>query len=276
MNEEKTITPLEQKVILFYEDALTAILVKVDDTPQVYVPVRPICDRLGLNWSGQLQRIRRDPILDEVALSVLVPTTPNEGGGSQEMICLPLDFLNGWLFGINVNRVNEEIRPLLLRYQRECYRILAAAFLERSPSADSSPSAAALIQIREMGRAIMQMAEEQLKFEARLTVHHQRLDKAAVVVGDLTKRITAIEQTLHPGGTISEEQASQLSQAVKTVALALGKKSGRNEFGSVYGEMYRRYSITAYKHLPAHKFSETMKWLTLWFQEITDDTGTTF
>ncbi len=133
MNEEKTITPLEQKVILFYEDALTAILVKVDDTPQVYVPVRPICDRLGLNWSGQLQRIRRDPILDEVALSVLVPTTPNEGGGSQEMICLPLDFLNGWLFGINVNRVNEEIRPLLLRYQRECYRILAAAFLERSP-----------------------------------------------------------------------------------------------------------------------------------------------
>lgn len=41
---------------------------------------------------------------------------------------LPLDYLNGWLFGVNANRVKEGIRDNLIRYQRECYRVLADAF----------------------------------------------------------------------------------------------------------------------------------------------------
>ena len=32
------------------------------------------------------------------------------------------------------------------------------------------------------------------------------------------------------------EQASQISQAVKAVAMELSKQSGRNEYGGVYGE----------------------------------------
>ena len=44
------------------------------------------------------------------------------------MLCLPLDLIPGWLFGIPVGRVKEEIRPKLLRYQRECFRALWDAF----------------------------------------------------------------------------------------------------------------------------------------------------
>jgi len=43
---------------------------------------------------------------------------------------------------------------------------------------------------------------------------------------------------------VTPDQASQISQAVKAVALAIGKKSGRNEFGAVYGELYRKFGIT--------------------------------
>ena len=66
-----------------------------------------------------------------------------------------------------------------------------------------------------MGRAIMQMAEEQMEFERRLTVTESRMDKAASVVGDLTKRVTSMEQQLAPGESVTEGQASQISQAVK-------------------------------------------------------------
>ncbi len=48
---------------------------------------------------------------------------------TQSMLCLPLDMLNGWLFGINADCVKPEIRETVLRYQRECYRVLADAFL---------------------------------------------------------------------------------------------------------------------------------------------------
>jgi hypothetical protein len=49
------------------------------------------------------------------------------------MLSLPLDYLNGWLFGINVNRVKAEIRERLIPYQKECYRVLAEAFKRPLP-----------------------------------------------------------------------------------------------------------------------------------------------
>ena len=39
-----------------------------------------------------------------------------------------LDMHNGWLFGIDANRVKPELRATVIAYQRECYRVLAAHF----------------------------------------------------------------------------------------------------------------------------------------------------
>jgi hypothetical protein len=54
--------------------------------------------------------------------------------------------------------------------------------------------------------------------------------------------------------------------------MALGKQTKRNEYGGVYGELYRRYGITSYKLLPAAKFEAAMKWLDEWLQSITGST----
>jgi hypothetical protein len=67
---------------------------------------------------------------------------------------------------------------------------------------------------------------------------------------------------------VTEDQASQLSQAVKAVAIPLTKQSGSNQFGSVYGELYRKFSITSYKLLPADRFQEAMDCLTDWHQSL--------
>ena len=54
-------------------------------------------------------------------------TTQMPGDAQQrEITCLPLGMLNGWLFGVDVNRCREDIRPVLIQYQRECYGALAA------------------------------------------------------------------------------------------------------------------------------------------------------
>lgn len=68
--------------------------------------MRPIIDNLGMSWSGQFERLQRDPILSEATRGVRVTRTPEEGG-AQEMISLPLKFIPGFLFGINANRVKE-------------------------------------------------------------------------------------------------------------------------------------------------------------------------
>ena len=51
-------------------------------------------------------------------------TTGNDGKEYQ-MLCLPIEYLNGWLFGIDVKRVKPEIRDLLITYKKECYKALA-------------------------------------------------------------------------------------------------------------------------------------------------------
>jgi len=70
---------------------------------------------------------------------------------------------------------------------------------------------------------------------------------------------------------VTPDQASQISQAVKAVALALGQLTNRNEFGGVYGEFYRKFGITSYKALPAKKFDEALQFLTEWHQSLVGD-----
>jgi hypothetical protein len=266
MNDKSALVPVEERTVIFYDDELTAVLVRVGDEDQVFVPVRPLCDYLGVDWSAQRKRIVGDPVLSEVARSVAVTAT--EAGGKREMLCLPLELLNGWLFGVNATRVKPEIRERLIRYQKECYRVLAKAFVKDPAAGDVSPATATLLQVREMGRAIMQMAEEQIEFERRLTTTEGRIDQAAVIVGDLNRRVASLEQRVAPGKPVTEDQASQISQAVKAVALVLTKRSGSNQFGGVYGELYRKFGITSYKMLPAAQFDKAMKFLTDWHEEL--------
>ncbi len=269
MSDENALMPVEERTVIFYDDELTAVLVRMGEEEQVFVPVRPLCDYLGIDWSAQRKRIVGDAVLSETSRSVAVTAT--EAGGKREMLCLPLDMLNGWLFGVSAARVKPEIRERLIRYQKECYRVLARAFVRDPAAGDVSPTTATLLQVREMGRAIMQMAEEQIEFERRLTTTEGRIDQAAVVVGDLNRRVASLEQKLAPGKAVTEEQASQISQAVKAVALAMGKQSGRNEFGGVYGELYRKFGITGYKLLPQSRFDDAMRFLNEWYQTITGE-----
>lgn len=54
------------------------------------------------------------------------------------------------------------------------------------------------------------------------------------------------------------------------MAIFNGKKTKRNEFGAVYGELYRKFGTTDYKSLPAARFRAAMDFLTEWYQNLTD------
>lgn len=91
---------------------------------QHYVAMKPICENIGLDWKAQYDRIKRHAVLSE---GMVMITTPSKGG-KQQTICLPLDYLNGWLFSVEATRVKPQIRESLLQYQRECFRVLNEYF----------------------------------------------------------------------------------------------------------------------------------------------------
>ena len=273
---EQSLTVIEQKEVQFYGDTIVAVRAKGSG---VYVPVRPICELLGVDWSAQRRRISRDAVLSDVAMSVAVTTTDiavdSRRPRSSELLALPLDYISGFLFGINADRVKPEVRDRLIQYQRECYRILAEAFTEGRLTADptfdelqhaDTPAA----QAYRMARALMELARQQLILESRLSDHTGRLDSHET-------RLEQIESALGDRGRfITPEQATEISQAVKSIATALHKKSGRNEYGAVYGEFYRKFGIPSYRELPARRFDEAMRFLTDWFAELTGQQGLPF
>ncbi len=258
---DKSLSVVEQKTVEFYGDEIVAVRSK-DGT--VYVPVRPICDLLGVSWSSQQNRINRDEVLSEVVENISVFVTNTQGQDQRRtMLCLPLDYISGFLFGLSAGRVREDIKDKILRYKKECYQVLAEAFHEGRLNPDTdfeallradSPAA----QAYKTFQALAKLARHQLILESRLDQHEDRLEQLESVIGD-------------PGRFVTPDQASQLSQAVKTVALKLGKKSGRNEYGAVYGELYRKFGVTGYKQLPASKFHQAMNWLNEWRGALSND-----
>lgn len=281
MSEETPLIPVEEKTVDFYGDTITAALVEVEDREEVYVPLRPICDYLGLSWRGQRERVERDEVLREVLKGVRVTRTPSDtkrsSGGPQEAMSLPLKFLPGWLFGIDTNRVKPELKDKIIRYRRECYDVLWRAFQEEAlTSADTglfdttrppAEPSAELVQIREMALSIARMAQAQIELEQGVKSAHDRLDRAAQVVGKLDRRLTRLENTVLPGAIISEAQASVISTSVKALAEYLSSKEpGKNHYQGIFSELYRRFRVSDYHHIRQADYPQVLTFLNDWQQ----------
>jgi TolA-binding protein len=271
VSEETTaLVPIEERQVKFYEDEITAALVEFDNQEQIFVPIRAICEYLGVDPQAQTRRIRRDMVLSEHLQGVAIMATPSgnkrSSGGAQTALALPLEMLPGWLFGIDASRVKPELRDKVVRYQRECFRVLWKAFqseaFSQAASDEASSATTSLTQIRNMGLAIAELAEQQIAMEKRLS---SRLDQAAVVVRELQRRVGVVEKKLTPASLITDEQAAEVSQAVKALADYLkSKDASKNHYQAAFSEIYRRFGVSSYKNIRADQFADVLKFLEDW------------
>ena len=101
----------------------------VENESGKFIPIRPICDALGIDSKAQRDRIERDKILSSTGV---VMTSVAGDGKEREMFCLPFKFALGWLFKIDNSRVNEDAQDAVIAYQLECYNALYDYFTSRA------------------------------------------------------------------------------------------------------------------------------------------------
>lgn len=118
------LTPVE-----FHGATLSVILIN----GVLHVALKPICEAIGLDWKAQQDRIKRHPVLNSVGV---ITTSTGTDGKQYDMLMLPLDKLDGWLFGVSVRRVRPELRERLTQYQAECFDALARHFGTAVPRQD--------------------------------------------------------------------------------------------------------------------------------------------
>ena len=117
--ETKTIAKINNQLIVVIEES----------DKNKLVPIKPICDALGIDSKAQRNKIERDEILSSVKV---ITTSTGADGKQYEMFCLPLKFIFGWLFTIDTSRVNEGAREAVVNYKLKCYNVLYDYFSEYS------------------------------------------------------------------------------------------------------------------------------------------------
>lgn len=95
----------------FHSDTLYLI----DHDGEPYVPLKPICDNLGIDWKTQYRKI----MADQNRWSVMgIKTTSESDGKRYEMVCIHLRKFFAWLTSIEPSRVKATIRAKIVEYQK--------------------------------------------------------------------------------------------------------------------------------------------------------------
>jgi len=263
------LVPRRQQTVDFYGDHIP--VAQGPDTT-LYVALRPIADFLGVDFSSQRRRVLRDEVMAERVRPVLMTAAD---GRQRELLCLPLDLLPGWLFGVTVSKVRPDLQEKLRRYRGECFRILWEAFtsgVEESAIAASEGLVSGAALALEMATAVQHLARNQLDMESRLAHVAGRQEVMADYlrgfISETNQRLTTLERVATPHARVSETQAAEIALAVKNVGQHLAAHGDRGGYAKVYSELYRRYGISSYKSLPGASYEEVMMWLHGWYREL--------
>ncbi len=278
---------VDQRQIALREDDDALLAVRAEDG-EIYVGMRSMCASLGLQTNGQLRRIRADEVMAEGLREVRVRTATR---GPQTLQGLRLDVVPYWLSGIEPRRAKPELHERLVTYKRWVVRRVWEAFAAetgigpvtaaRTVAAADDDTTLSLVHIRDMALAIAAFAEQQIAFQEEQRVQDRRistleeghgqlavrLDRAAGVVGGLVRSVKALEQRIAPGAVLTEEQAAEVSDRVKTVAEALTARdvatgaAPRAWYGSIYRTLYKRYNVAGYRRIRQEQYADVLSWL---------------
>src|SRR5438067_1149059 len=109
--EKQALLVRDQRQVQVLDDQLLAARI-ADGT--IYLPVRALCEALGLDRAAQVRRIKRDEAMREDLHEIAVETE----SGIQAIQVLRLESVPYWLAGVTLNKVKPELRDKLLAYKR--------------------------------------------------------------------------------------------------------------------------------------------------------------
>jgi antirepressor protein len=278
---ENVLIPVDQDTVPFYGRDLVAV--RLPDG-QICAVLRWLCDGLSLNIQSQLRHIRGRVVLSDGLRAVRVETE----GGPQAMPALTLDVLPSWLCSIDERRVKEEARADVIRFQRECAKVLAEHFARKAQAAlpaptalvpseptPTQPAAPAPDAPRDAWRTYHQgmlawlnwlddMDRWQNLTEVQLDEHEERLRDHDRQIGELHSRVEGTEELsrvlaealarLGPQTLTPAHQATIKHQAARLHELA------GLAYATIYSDLTAAFHVGKYSDIPDAHWPEIAAW----------------
>jgi hypothetical protein len=255
------LTPPRHELIDFHGDQLIAVVLEGDG---VAIPLRLLCERIGLDTDAQAERLRSHAVLAAGLRIVNIELS----GRVRSVMAIIHTKLPFWLATISPEQVNDETRPKLIQYQTELADILARLFygeLAAPALLSSDPAIAALQQqfytaLSEMRRIRETIIDEQRRTHQAVADTQQRLTSLSEIVSEL--------RTLLP---VSPKQAEYIQRAIKRLATRLHKRRQASDAGYrqtednlyqlLFGQFKVEMGIPRYDALPIDKYDAAIAWI---------------
>ena len=230
---------------------------------QPYVPVRAMCEALGISADAQRRRIQRDPALED-ALVNLTPKKGLEWGGARQISCLWLKRLPYWLGTINTGRVKREHQDKIVQFKREFADVAWAAFRSAILPED------VLAELDMAGSAAegdyQRLMDEAAALRAQIQAQEQKL--AGVIT-----RVAGLEARFLGTDFLNASQASQLRRMVAVLVNAIEPNKGKQSavFAKVHGELKRTFDVPSYLLIAEADFSKVARYPGDWYRRVAHD-----
>lgn len=220
------------------------VMAAKDSEGQIWAGVRWFCQ--GLDFSkGQIDRqiknIQNDSVLSKGASNLTLPTN----GGTQDVLCLRIDFIPLWLAKINITEKTRQERPdfadKLLNYQLKAKDILANAFIEKKQTkipGDIQQQIQIIAQgTTELYEKVDTLSDRMDKFENDLPLFPEEADN---VSGAVKKRVVEVL-----GG--------------KTSNAYHNKSISQMAFSDAYRNLKRNFNVRSYKSIKRRQIDAALK-----------------
>jgi hypothetical protein len=257
LNTDQELIPIEQQTLMFYGKPI--IVVRLPDGRPGAV-LRSFCENMQINTAGQQQRIQRTEAISNDLVYVQVETE----GGFQKMAALVLHAVPFWLAGIDPKRVREDIRPEILRYQREAVDVLYA--WASTPRAVAAPTD--LVPAEPITRPTAPgpdaSVEEWIFYHQQmLTVLEWRRDIESWR-GSVESRLEGLEAITDLIPDILERLGPELitiehQRSVQGLVKRLHDATGK-AFGTIYDELKTAFDVPRYQELHEQDWDKVLRW----------------
>lgn len=254
---DQGLIPVEQQTLTFYGKPLVVVRLP---NGQPGVVLRFLCENLQIDTAAQTQRIRRTEAISEDLLFAQVETE----GGFQRMAVLILHAVPFWLAGIDPKRVREEIRPEILRYQREVVDVLYA--WAQSPKAVAAPAGlvpaeqitkpevpaddAGLDAWREYHRQMVLWIDWQHDIEAWRAGVEDRLEGLEAITGLIPEILERL-----PAPAITPAHQNKVKYYVSQLSQATGQHPAM-----IYSRLYTAFNVPRYQELLEAEWEQVERW----------------
>lgn len=256
----------------FDGDRLVAVILDGDG---VAVPVRFVCQALGLDVGSQSERLQEHEVLTKGLRVVRV----RQGNQLRPLVALLHRYIPFWLATISPSQVREDVRPKLVRYQTELVDILAALYgadLSAAAPTSTDPTlaslqqtmASALTELRLAREAILALQQQQAEQDYTLSTQRGHAEIQDRTLAEHQQKIGRIEgmmdevlEQIAHHTTITGPQQEVISRSIKRIASRYKRANGQEIFGRLFAQFCMDFGTPKYSLLPAGKYDAALDWL---------------